>query len=193
MTQVLEGRREHLRPKDDPTCVFCGNSPAFEDDSNELCLTDEDKVAHMLLTAEERHQAEEAVDLFRMELQRYETYLRENCSISIRDNQFCDSRDEITESVTESSMDALIDWVKAGRISAASHGAIFDTGFRAVSEGGEILYFDPEVIVDEVEFLRLAWKTLQHVNVPAERLKPLMERYDKLYGSVLSLDSKEKS
>lgn len=45
-------------------------------------------------------------------------------------------------------MQALARWVAAKRADCKQTGDIFDTTFRCVSEGGELFYFDPEVLVD---------------------------------------------
>lgn len=56
--------------------------------------------------------------------------------------------DEYGKSEDMSNMPALIRWVEKGRKEATERGAIFDTSFRCVSEGGSLFYFDPEILVD---------------------------------------------
>ena len=47
-----------------------------------------------------------------------------------------------------SSLDALRRWVDAVREDCQSKGTWFSSALRCVSEGGEIIYLDPECIVD---------------------------------------------
>jgi hypothetical protein len=62
-----------------------------------------------------------------------------------------DTREEIGGDANEPSMESLRRWVKKSREEAPARGGIFDTGFRCVSEGGEVFYFDPEEVSDYMD------------------------------------------
>ena len=65
--------------------------------------------------------------------------------------KFEDAKEEIGGDANEPSMESLRKWVKKSREEAEKDGAIFDTGFRCVSEGGEVFYFDPEEVSDYMD------------------------------------------
>lgn len=64
------------------------------------------------------------------------------------------------------SLDALCWWVMNERERCKAEGKTFDTGFRAVSEGKTILYFDPEVWVDDVTALRICLQEVKNKLTP---------------------------
>jgi hypothetical protein len=65
--------------------------------------------------------------------------------------KFEDTQEEIGGNANEQSMESLRKWVKKSREEAELKEAIFDTGFRCVSEGGEVFYFDPEEVSDYMD------------------------------------------
>ena len=61
------------------------------------------------------------------------------------------------EDVADSAVAGLVVWVTRLKKECAARGSVFDAGFRCVSEGGAIWYFDPESIVALAQSER-AWR-----------------------------------